>query len=362
MPRRSPESSRRPLRRWTFHPRLETLEDRTLPALSPLTLAEASLWGMSGTSSSSYPSLSADGQLVVFESDAPNLVANDFNNASDVFLYHRATGQVEMLSGNRFGTGSANSNSTLPQISADGRYAIFLSEATDLTAEAIINGGGHPDLYLRDLLNDTTTLLSISTTGTGCNGGVDFTQITPDGKFVLFRSDATNLISGDTNGQVDLFRRDVAGGTTVRVSVGSGSLQGTGEAMWGWLTPDGRYLAFQSRADNLVPEDSNTSIDIFWRDITADQTKLVSIDKTGALAGNGNSVLGGDAYAHVRTISDDGRYIVFESDARNLVTPDIGFSTNVFLRDVVAGQTKLVSITANGSAATFASASGLSWS
>src|SRR5687767_5772933 len=146
-------------------PRLERLEDRLAPTVQPLTLADPRFWGDSGAGRSLMrlsASLSADGQRLVFESDAPNLVANDTNGRRDVFLYDRGSGRVSLVSVATDGVHSADRGGVAPRISTDGRYVVFISDSADLTASPPVNNffGDQKDVYVRDLLTGRTTMIS----------------------------------------------------------------------------------------------------------------------------------------------------------------------------------------------------------
>ncbi len=176
--------------------RVESLEPRELLSVEPISLADAGLFGRTGDGTSQLrmeaQSISADGQLVVFQSDANDLAPNDTNRASnntnpltDVFLFNRATGQTSLVSVNLAGTSSGNGASSNAKISPDGRYVLFESVATNLTGESIgqnVSFSG-PDIYLRDLQTGTTTLISKSLSGTtGGNARSQDANISADGR------------------------------------------------------------------------------------------------------------------------------------------------------------------------------------
>ena len=176
---------------------------------------------------------------------------------------------------------------------------------------------------MRDRQAGTTRRVSISSTGTQANDASDSPSISADGRYVAFHSDATNLVAGDTNGASDIFVRDRQAGTTTRVSVSSAESQGNDDSYNPSISADGRSVAFQSDASNLVANDTNGTSDIFVRDRQAGTTRRVSISSTGT-QGNNNS----DA----PSISADGRYVAFPSDATNLVANDTNGTSDVFVR------------------------------
>jgi Tol biopolymer transport system component len=178
-------------------------------------------------------SLSGDGRYLAFASTAPNLVPGDTNGALDVFVFDRSTCAVERVSVTS-GAAQANGGSVFPSISRDGRFVAFLSSATNLGPTADTNGA--PDVFVRDRMNGVTLLVSSALNGGWGNNSPSESGplvISGNGQFVAFWSDASNLVAADTNGVTDLFVRDVAGGTTTRVSVATGGVQATGPELVG---------------------------------------------------------------------------------------------------------------------------------
>jgi hypothetical protein len=237
-------------------------------------------------------------------------------------------------------------SSGLPIVSADGRYVLFASTANNLVLTNNNNSvlPQRMNVFLRDRVSNTTTLVSVNLAGTGGGNGDSFpTAISTNDQFVLFESGASNLVANDTNGANDVFVRDLVNGVTTLVSVSTtgGSANLTGTSRSSVMTPDGRYVAFVSTATNLVAGDTNGIPDVFVRDLQAGTTTLVSV---GAVA----SVFY-DPQNHVPTstaespeITPDGRYVVFYSSATNLV-PGIATSGEVYVRDLLAGSTTWVS-------------------
>ena len=234
-------------------------------------------------------------------------------------------------------------------ISRDGRLVLLRSDSSTLV-EGDTNR--KTDLFLRRTDTGRTTRVSVSSSGTQGNRESYPGTITPDGRFVLFASKASNLATGDTNGAPDLFVRDVGRNTTTRVSVGSGGSQadrGLGDHLTrASISSDGRYVAFVSPSTNLVPGDTNGAPDAFVHDRSKRRTERVSVAPDGAEA---------DALTLNAYISGDGRYVVFDSDASNLL-PDAkqcyGYSgerdqcRNVFLHDRLTGDVRLVSTVESG--------------
>ncbi|WP_206756009.1 DUF4347 domain-containing protein, partial [Phormidium sp. FACHB-592] len=296
-------------------------------------------------SGSDYFNISDDGRYLAFSSSGSNIVANDANNAQDIFVRDLQTGTTGLVSANSNGTGTGNAPSYISEISGNGRYVTFISEASDLVAN---DNNNTSDVFVRDLVTNTTTLVSVNSSGTG-GGNASTTigslRISSDGRYVTFTSSASNLVANDSNSQADVFRRDLITGTTTLVSVTStGTGSGNGTASIPSMTRDGRYVVFASTASNLVTNDTNgTTQDVFRWDSITGVTTLVSANSSGTGSGNGFS-----GEANVR-ISDDGRYIAFTSTASNLVANDInGSFQDVFVRDVETGTTTLVSVNSTG--------------
>lgn len=221
-------------------------------------------------------------------------------------------------------------------ISADGRYVLFGSEATNLVT-GDTNGGR--DLFLYDTLADTLELISVATNGTPA-GSSGFGQVTADGRYVVFQSCAPNLVGGDTNGTCDIFVRDRLTGTTDVVSVSSsGVLANGGSAPGPSLSDDGRFVAFASLASNLVPGDTNQEHDVFLRDRLFGTTVRVT-EAAGGGDANGPSQ---EAF-----VSADGRFVSYDSAAGNLVVGDTNNASDVFLYEVATDTTSRVSVSSVG--------------
>jgi len=182
----------------------------------------------------------------------------------------------------------------------------------------------------------TNTLVSVDNSGNLANGSSnqDFTTVSGDGRYVTFSNTASNLVSGDTNGTVDIFVRDTISGTTQRVNVSSSGVQSTVGAQQAKISNDGRFVAFMSGDSSLVAGDTNNVQDIFVRDLQAGTTEMVSINSSGAIE---------NQIAPTFDISGDGRYVVFSSYATNLVAGDTNGNADVFVRDRKLGTTRLLS-------------------
>jgi hypothetical protein len=253
--------------------------DRTSGTMERVSLSSA---GEQANSDSYSPAISSDGRYVTFVSLASNLVPNDTNNALDVFVYDRQTDATTRVSVSSSGAqtvgGSQPPDSTVPSISANGRYIAFLSTATNLVS-------GLPDassrVFVRDTQLNTTTVVSVSSSGALANQSSSGPVISADGNSVAFASAATNLAAGDTNNVPDVFVRNRSAGTTTRVSVSGNGAEGNAASDWPALSADGRYVTFRSSASNLAAGPAMPDSNIFVRDSQASTTALVSTSAVG---------------------------------------------------------------------------------
>ena len=286
---------------------------------------------------SRLPDISATGRFVVFASSADNLVEGDDNEREDVFVRDMLSGSTVRVSA-PIGAGQANGHSAYPAISGDGRYVVFESEASNLVQNDT-NGGR--DIFLVDRTAGTIERVNVATDGSATTiGNSEHPTISGDGRFVAFRSFDPGLVTGDHNGDWDIFVRDLAAGTTERMSVSTSGTEGLGPSNWPALSRGGRYCTFQSLAPNLVGADTNGAGDVFLRDRVENITERVSVG-TGGVQGSWNSFFS--------DVSDDGRYIVFDSQANNFAQDDQnGFGPDIFLHDRQTGVTTTVSATPHG--------------
>jgi len=280
-------------------------------------------------------SMSPDGRYIVFSSGATNLVSGGSSGAH-VFLRDRLLGTTELVSLSSAGA-PGNSISLDPTLSDDGRFVAFESAASNLVPG---DTNGRDDIFVRDRVLATTELVSVGLAGVPASDTSFYTSITPDGRFVSFASYASNLVAGDTNGKGDAFIRDRLSATTERVSVSSTGQQGD-QISGGWptMSSDGRFVAFVSAATNLVQGDTNSNWDVFVRDRQLGTTERVNLSSTGSQSTAG---------AALTSISGDGRYVAFESVAQDLIFPIVG-GPNIFVRDRLSGTIELASVSTNGS-------------
>ncbi len=302
--------------------------------------------GTEGNGASLSSALSADGRFVAFVSAATDLVAADTNGVSDVFVHDRQTGateRVSVASGGAQGNGSSGliGFAFPPALSADGRFIAFVSLATSLVAG---DTNGATDVFVRDRQTGTTERVSVASGGTQSNAASLGSALSADGRLVAFQSDATNLVVGDTNGATDVFVRDRQTGMTARVSVASDGTQANNVSSYPALSADGRFVAFQSDATNLVVGDTNGKTDVFVHDRQTGTTERVSVASGGGTQGTGNS---GGFFAFP-ALSADGRLVAFQSDATNLVAGDTNGATDLFVHDRQTGTTERVSVASGG--------------
>lgn len=284
-------------------------------------------------------SVSADGRFVAFATGL-SLESNDTNGMDDAYVYDTKLGQT-VLASQSSGGAIGNGWTDAQVISANGRYVVFESDSSTLVP-GDTNGG--MDIFVRDLQSGTTERVSVSSAEAQADSSSFNPSISGDGRYVIFHSGARNLVSGDTNGEDDVFVRDRLNGTTERVSVSSSGAQsnggsGTAAYLQSQISADGRYVVFSSSATNLVPNDTNGRRDAFIRDRQLGLTEIVNVSSTEV---QGNADAGG------ATVSSDGRFVAFSSAASNLVSSDLNGLSDSFVRDREAGTTVRVSVSSQG--------------
>jgi Tol biopolymer transport system component len=281
------------------------------------------------------PSISADGRFVAFFSEATNLVPNDTNGLLDVFLKDMGDASVARVSVADSGS-PANGNSYRPAVSHDGRYIAFESDANNLLSSDTNNVR---DIFVRDMQTGLLLLASTSTSANQGNAAAENPSLSADGRFVAYDSTASNLVANDTNQTWDIFVKDMVAGLTIRASSDAFGRQSDGMSMYPSLSADGRLVAFASDASNLVPGDNNGSSDIFVKDITTGRIQRASSDRLG------NEANGASRFA---ALSADGRHVVFESLASNLVTGDTNLAADVFAKNLQTGAVVRISVDTQG--------------
>jgi len=352
----------------------------TPPPVQPkMTRVSVSSSGVEGNNSGIFPSpnatgqqASSDGRYYVFVSGSNNLVPDDTNNVMDVFFHDLQTHETTRISVATNGT-QANGASDEPAISGDGRFIVYVSQATNLytgfsnagwksfiydrtTKETIgissglshspaISSDGRyvaleivPHVYLYDRVAKKITIVSKTTNGVLGNAGSFQATISGDGRYIVFASNAENLVPDDTNGVQDIFLHDSTTGITTRESVSTDGVQGNNHSSLPSISADGKFIAFQSLATTFNSADNNVFSDIYLRDLSTKTTKCISIDKTGKV-GNNHS---GDP-----SISYEGRFVVFESFANNLLADDTNNQYDVIVYDTQTDQFIPISVGLN---------------
>lgn len=282
-----------------------------------------------------YPDVSGNGQYVVFESSATDLVPGDGNSRGDIFRRDMRTDATVRVSVDVDG-GDPNKQSYFAKISADGRYVVFESDASDLVAGDENRG---TDIFVRDMVAGTTVRASVDVDGANSNGSSGFPVISADGRYVAFNSDADDLVADDRNELTDVFVRDLLTGTTVRASMDPSGGDPNGRSLRPDLSPDGRYVAYDSEASDLVEGDGNGVFDVYLRDLVAGTTARVSVDLAGGDPDGAST--GGD-------VSADGKYVGFSSEASDVVHGDGNTFTDSFVRDMFARTTVRASVDRGG--------------
>lgn len=291
----------------------------------PITRLSETAAGAGGNGASFGATLSEDSSHAVFYSEANNLVNGDTNGKADVFLKNINTAAIERLSVSTADV-QGNGDSYDPSISQDERYVVFISNSTNLIAGRTLNGKWQ--VYLRDLNNDTTTLISDGYDGNEGNGDSLYPTIDGDavsGYFVVYSSTSINLDAAvTTKGVSNVYYYNVSTASTQCVSINSSGVEGNGNSVYPDLTEDGNYVVFQSEASNLVTGDNNSKADIFIRNLIAGTTSLITRNDDGN-DGNGDAMY--------PSIGTDGNYLYtsFSSTSSNLVNNDDNGVSDVFV-------------------------------
>jgi Tol biopolymer transport system component len=328
-------------------------------------------FGNQANDDSFAPAISADGRFVTFQSLASNLVVGDTNQSWDVFVHDMTTEETWRISENGLGA-EGNADSLAPAISGDGRYVAFFSFASNLVYE---DRNGFSDVFVCDTWFQSLVRISVDNFGHEGSGASEYPSISRDGRFVAFQSSAhelvpddtngairgptaggcgevsagaatgpslqaaisgngrivafqsvaTNLVPGDTNDQLDIFVRDLWIGTTLRASVDAQGVESNGKSGQPSLSDDGLWLVFASDASNLVPGDTNDSRDLFLSDLATGGIQRITLGPRGVQANGGSD--------HP-ALSLDALHVAFGSVASNLVRDDENGYTDAFVYDV----------------------------
>ena len=248
--------------------------------------------------------------------------------ASEPHQWGSGTELVSSRTDGRKGRGVAGPDSA---ISGNGRFAVFVFHGRLVPADT----NDRADVYVRDRLDDTVELVSRGPDGEPADAGSwQEVDISDDGRFVVFSSRATNLVAGDTNARRDVFLVDRSDGTTTLVSQ-AGGVPADGGSIEPAVSGDGQVVAYRSRATNLVPDDTNREWDVFVWERTDASTTRVSVGSSGEQS---------DGTSRWPSLSSQGRFVAFTSNAEQLVADDTNGKTDVFLHDRVTGVTERVSV------------------
>ena len=288
-----------------------------------------------GNGNSSFPTISADGRYVAFKSESTNLIANDTDTISDIYVFDRKMSKIELVSVSSDGI-KANHGSHGPMISADGNYVAFHSNASNLHPD---DPNPIPDIYVYDRVNQVIELISRSVERS--NGNSYRAQISGDGKFVVFDSIATNLSPDDIDSYSDIYLFNRVDKTLELISKsneGDPTVNAKGN-LGPAISSNGKIITFYSYSTMLVPDDSDQFSDVFIYDINANEIELISRSNTD-IKGN-NTSLG-------PSISEDGRFVVFDSKASNLSEDDIDSGYDVYRYDRLNKSIELISKSTDG--------------
>ena len=298
------------------------------------------------------PSISGNGRIVAFQSRSSNLAPGKTTNVFDIFVHDSDAGITKRVSATPAPEGGQGDSSSLsPNVSEDGRFIAFHSDATNL-APGDTNGA--TDVFVHDLLQGTTALVSVNSEGSQGDHSSLFPSISSDGRYVVFQSWADNLAAGEIVSYAHIYVRDRVNGAIMRVSVSSEGIASDGDSRFPAISRDGRFVDFSSEGSNLVPGDSNDASDIFVHDLEGGTTVRVSLDSDGSQGRRGPTSMRRGSYAP--RISSDGRFVTFLSEAAGLVHDDKNDVTDVFLHDVHTGITKRLSIAVDGTPGSTSSA------
>ena len=285
------------------------------------------------------PAISGSGNTVAFSTAASNLVSDDTDGVLDIAVVSLRKGQSRCVSVSTAGD-KGDAASIDPTMDRSGRRVGFASMATNLVEG---DANGERDIFVRDIVKQTTTRVSVASDGTEADGASEKPSMSGNGRLVVFASHATNLVPDDTNGFEDIFLHDMVTRETRRVSLGLQGAEPDGDSSLPRISANGRYVAFLSMARNLVAQDDFPTRDAFVVDLKTGVTEMVSVGPTGIPSNAGTFSV---------TISGNGRRVAFASMGNNLVAdPEQFAGQDVFLRDRKKHTTTLLSAAPGGLAA-----------
>ncbi|MBE0429623.1 MAG: PD40 domain-containing protein [Thermoleophilia bacterium] len=294
--------------------------------------------GVTGNGDSFQSSMTADGRQVAFRSIASDLVPGITNDMRDIFIKDVETGDISRISVSPEGA-EANAPSEDPDISADGRFVVFVTAATNLAPGT---SGAVTNIVMKDRADGSVTLVSADAAGIEGNGNSDRPAISADGRYVAFNTEASNLAPDDTNGLLDVYVKDTQTGAVTRASVSPEGQQGNGISGVRYgpvISADGTQVAFSSAATNLHPGDADDIYDVLVKNMETGEVRLASVTEDG-VKGNGHSVK--------VDISADGDQVVFRSVATNLDPADTDETSDAYHKDLITGKLTLASSNADG--------------
>jgi Tol biopolymer transport system component len=300
-----------------------------------VTLASRGLLNQAPDGYSSHPYISEDGRYVAFSSYATNLVSTPLGSTQNVFVFDQQTGVIEHVSTNSEGQ-PGNEPSIAYGISGDGRYVLMTSDSTNFSATDTNEQG---DVYVKDRQTGAIELISVGIGGVGANNGSYLPHFSTNGRYVAFTSLGTNLVPDDTNATWDIFWRDRDTQTTAIVSRATDNSQNQGYVTNAFVTDDGRYVGFIAEGNSLHPDALPGNDDNLIRhDMQTGANLLISADTEG----NAVSISNGPQF------SSDGRWVVFSGYDNILVPTDTNTENDVYLKEVETGVTEIVSVAEGG--------------
>ncbi len=305
--------------------------------LSGIKIVSKNSSGVQGNLGSNTSSLSPDGRLVVFTSDASSFTVSDTNGASDVFLRNLSGGAVTLIS--QAGGVSGNGGSGGATFSSDGTKILFTSVASDLVAG---DTNGREDVFVKDLITGTLTRVSTETGGAQLNGASTAPAFSGDGRSVVFQTNASNA-GRDGNTTTDIFVKDLETGILRQITYPGTAANSFSTSPS--ISFDGSRVAFTSAATNFGPTDTNNAFDVYVKDANGGYI----------LASSNASGVQGNSFSSQPVLSPDGTKVAFASTATNLAGTVNGVWGNIFLKDLVTGTVTLVSSTTGGTAGNMSS-------
>jgi len=284
---------------------------------------------------SRHAKMSADGNFIVFETRATNVNPLDSDGKLEVVVHDYAKSTTDIMSGHI--PNSNDSSGTNTGLSEDGRYVVFDSNANNLVANDTNN---KKDVFLRDRKNNTIERISVSSSGVQGNGDSKDASVSADGRYVTFLSYATNLVVNDTNAKGDIFLHDRQTGITTRVSKKRDGSQNTGQCFSPSINTTGTHIVFDAE-DMLDSSDTNGKKDIYMYTISSGEIKLISVASDGTV-GDGVSVTG--------SVSADGKFVAFSSYANNFSTATGAVNLpQIFLKNIQDNTMQCISLAPDGS-------------